>query len=42
MRQHLGWVLTALPTNEHETDLIYEAYFDAVNVDLRLPGGDVT
>jgi chromosome segregation ATPase len=42
MRQRLGWVLTALRHQRaRESDLIYEAYFEAFNDDLRnhpLPG----
>lgn len=36
IRQRLGWVLTALRHQRaRESDLIYEAYYDAFNVDLR-------
>ncbi len=39
LRQRLGWVLTALRHQRaRESDLIYEAYYDAFNVDLRTPG----
>jgi hypothetical protein len=35
VRQRLGWVLTALRHQRaRESDLIYEAYYDAFNVDL--------
>lgn len=40
MRQRLGWVLTSLRHQRaRESDLIYEAYYDAFKVDLRMPGG---
>lgn len=40
VRQHLGWVLTKLRHQRaRESDLIYEAYYDAFNVELRTPGG---
>ena len=40
VRQRLGWVLTALRHQRaRESDLIYEAYYDAFNVELRMPGG---
>jgi DNA repair ATPase RecN len=43
VRQRLGWVLTALRHQRaRESDLIYEAYFDAFNVELRHSGGEVT
>ncbi len=36
VRQRLGWVLSALRHQRaRESDLIYEAYYDAFNVDLR-------
>lgn len=36
VRQRLGWLLTALRHQRaRESDLIYEAYFDAFNADLR-------
>jgi chromosome segregation ATPase len=39
-RQRLGWVLTSLRHQRaRESDLIYEAYYDAFKVDLRMPGG---
>ncbi len=39
LRQRLGWVLTALRHQRaRESDLIYEAYYDAFNVELRHPG----
>lgn len=38
VRQRLGWLLTALRHQRaRESDLIYEAYFDAFNVELRAP-----
>lgn len=43
VRQRLGWVLTALRHQRaRESDLIYEAYYDAFKVELRLPGGGGT
>ena len=40
VRQRLGWVLTSLRHQRaRESHLIYEAYYDAFNVELRLPGG---
>ena len=40
MRQRIGWVLTSLRQQRaRESDLIYEAYYDAFNVELRTPGG---
>jgi hypothetical protein len=40
VRQRLGWVLTALRHQRaRESDLIYEAYYDAFRVELRLPDG---
>jgi|SRR5579884_1492177 len=37
VRQRLGWVLTALRHQRaRESDLIYEAYYDAFHVELRL------
>lgn len=40
IRQRLGWVLSALRHQRaRESDLIYEAYYDAFNVELRMPGG---
>jgi hypothetical protein len=40
VRQRLGWVLTALRHQRaRESDLIYEAYYDAFRVDLRVPNG---
>ena len=40
VRQRLGWVLTELRHQRaRESDLIYEAYYDAFNVELRTPGG---
>jgi chromosome segregation ATPase len=39
VRQRLGWLLTALRHQRAlESDLIYEAYYDAFNVELRIPG----
>lgn len=39
LRQRLGWLLTALRHQRaRESDLIYEAYFDAFNADLRAAG----
>jgi hypothetical protein len=39
VRQRLGWVLTSLRHQRaRESDLIYEAYYDAFRVDLRTPG----
>jgi hypothetical protein len=39
IRQRLSWVLTALRHQRaRESDLIYEAYYDAFKVDLRTPG----
>ena len=39
LRQRLGWVLTSLRHQRaRESDLIYEAYYDAFKVDLRTPG----
>lgn len=39
LRQRLGWLLTALRHQRaRESDLIYEAYFDAFNADLRALG----
>jgi hypothetical protein len=39
VRQRLGWVLTSLRHQRaRESDLIYEAYYDAFKVDLRTPG----
>lgn len=36
IRQRLGWVLTALRHQRaRESDLIYEAYYDAFNAELR-------
>jgi uncharacterized protein YlxW (UPF0749 family) len=36
LRQRLGWLLTALRHQRaRESDLIYEAYYDAFNADLR-------
>src|SRR5579862_4168394 len=36
IRQRLGWLLTAFRHQRaRESDLIYEAYFDAFNADLR-------
>ena len=41
MRQRIGWVLTSLRHQRaRESDLIYEAYYDAFNVELRTPGGE--
>jgi len=41
VRQRIGWVLTSLRHQRaRESDLIYEAYYDAFNVELRTPGGD--
>jgi hypothetical protein len=38
VRQRLGWVLTALRHQRaRESDLIYEAYYEAFNEDLRMP-----
>lgn len=43
VRQRLGWLLTALRHQRaRESDLIYEAYYDAFKVELRLPGGSGT
>jgi hypothetical protein len=43
LRQRLGWVLTSLRHQRaRESDLIYEAYYDAFRVDLRTPGGKGT
>jgi len=40
IRQRLAWVLTALRHQRaRESDLIYEAYYDAFHVDLRVEGG---
>ena len=40
MRQRIGWVLTSLRHQRaRESDLIYEAYYDAFDVELRTPGG---
>lgn len=40
VRQRLGWVLTALRHQRaRESDLIYEAYYDAFHVELRFPDG---
>ena len=40
VRQRLGWVLTALRHQRaRESDLIYEAYYDAFKAELRAPGG---
>lgn len=40
VRQRLGWVLTALRHQRaRESDLIYEAYYDAFHDELRRPGG---
>ena len=42
VRQRLGWVLTALRHQRaRESDLIYEAYYDAFKVELRLPSGEM-
>jgi hypothetical protein len=42
-RQRIGWVLTSLRHQRaRESDLIYEAYYDAFNVELRTPGGQGT
>jgi hypothetical protein len=39
VRQRLGWLLTALRHQRaRESDLIYEAYYDAFRVDLHTPG----
>ena len=39
LRQRLGWVLTSLRHQRaRESDLIYEAYYDAFRVDLRTFG----
>ena len=39
LRQRLGWILTSLRHQRaRESDLIYEAYYDAFKVDLRTPG----
>jgi ATP phosphoribosyltransferase regulatory subunit HisZ len=39
LRQRLGWVLTRLRHQRaRESDLIYEAYYDAFKVDLRTAG----
>lgn len=41
VRQRLGWVLTALRHQRaRESDLIYEAYYEAFKVDLRSPPRD--
>ena len=38
VRQRLGWVLTALRHQRaRESDLIYEAYYEAFKVELRTP-----
>lgn len=43
LRQRLGWVLTSLRHQRaRESDLIYEAYYDAFRVDLRSPGAKGT
>ena len=43
VRQRLGWVLVSLRHQRaRESDLIYEAYYDAFNVELRIPGGKGT
>ena len=40
VRQRIGWVLTSLRHQRaRESDLIYEAYYDAFDVELRMPGG---
>jgi hypothetical protein len=42
VRQRLGWVLTALRHQRaRESDLIYEAYYEAFNEELRLPGSEM-
>jgi hypothetical protein len=42
VRERLGWVLTALRHQRaRESDLIYEAYYEAFKEELRLPGGEV-
>lgn len=39
MRQRLGWVLTALRHQRaRESDLIYEAYYEAFKAELRWVG----
>jgi ATP phosphoribosyltransferase regulatory subunit HisZ len=41
VRQRLGWVLTALRHQRaRESDLIYEAYFDAFHDELRTGGAE--
>jgi ATP phosphoribosyltransferase regulatory subunit HisZ len=43
LRQRIGWVLTSLRHQRaRESDLIYEAYYDAFNVELRTPGGQAS
>ena len=43
VRQRIGWVLTSLRHQRaRESDLIYEAYYDAFDVELRAPGGQGT
>ena len=43
LRQRLGWLLTSLRHQRaRESDLIYEAYYDAFKIDLRTPGGKGT
>jgi hypothetical protein len=38
LRERLGWVLTALRHQRaRESDLIYEAYYEAFKVELRTP-----
>lgn len=40
VRQRLGWLLTALRHQRaRESDLIYEAYYDAFHQELRRPDG---
>jgi len=40
IRQRLAWLLTALRHHRaRESDLIYEAYYDAFETDLGAPGG---
>jgi hypothetical protein len=41
VRQRLGWVLTALRHQRaRESDLIYEAYYDAFKAELRAGGSE--
>ena len=43
LRQRVGWAMTSLRHQRaRESDLIYEAYYDAFRVDLRTPGAKGT